>query len=164
MLICCGTWCRRAVESYTQVVPRCPSRWLDPPGAPGQKRVLPGQEHHFALEAMLSFFPFIGPSDVSARRKECQCKRHQLACMWKICKIRARQRRAVGVSYRRAPFWESHVPLTTCSRRAAMELATKVCPPRGSQWRQHLFASEDFTIARSCRDFALPDFLSGSCE
>ena len=49
--------------------------------------------------------------------------------------------------------WVSHVPLTTCSRRAAMELATKACPPRGSQWRQHLFASEDFTIARSCRDF-----------
>ena len=68
MLVCCGTWCWRADESYTQVVARCPSRWLDPPGAPGQKRVLlPGQEPDFALEAILS--------DVSTRRKECQCKK-----------------------------------------------------------------------------------------
>ena len=60
--------------------------------------------------------------------------------------------------------WFSHVPLTTCSRRAAMELATKASPPRGSQWRQHLLASEDLMIARSCRDVVLPHFLSGSCE
>ena len=60
--------------------------------------------------------------------------------------------------------WVSHVPLTICSRRAAMELATKAWSPRGSQWRQHLLASEDLIMARSCRDVALPGFLPGSCE